>query len=205
MAVVLGNVSPFLDLSTSPPRTVIPDRRLRPLPSDAVLNLFRKELHQNPNFHAAFESVFDHRERHVSKRKSNQSKVNQVEYENSSDDENGNGNGFEEELEGDDGFDWEREMRKRVKEIEEMRELEKTAEELQYQVDLEYGEGDSGGEPDEETEEQKRMRVKKELEKVPFSQKSFRFFAKSCFQILQFFFFVHDLAILIQLKFLLSI
>ncbi|KAG6383419.1 hypothetical protein SASPL_156824 [Salvia splendens] len=47
-----------------------------------------------------------------------------------------------------------------------MRELEKKAEELQYQVDQEYCEGDSNGEPDEETEEQKRMRVKKELEKI---------------------------------------
>ncbi|KAG6383421.1 hypothetical protein SASPL_156826 [Salvia splendens] len=108
MAVVLGNVSPFLDLSTSPPRTALPDRRPRPLPSDAVLNLFRKDLHQNPNFHAAFESVFDHREKHVNKRKSNQSKVNEVEYENSSDDENGNSNnGLGDELE-DGGFDWRR-------------------------------------------------------------------------------------------------
>ncbi|KAL0385487.1 UNVERIFIED_CONTAM: hypothetical protein Sradi_2943000 [Sesamum radiatum] len=81
MAVVLGNVSPFIDLSTSPHRAVIPDRRLRLVPSDAVLNLFKKDLHQNPNFHAAFESVFDHRERHVNKRKSNQSKVNEVQYE----------------------------------------------------------------------------------------------------------------------------
>lgn len=167
MAVVIGNISPFLDLSTSPPRAVIPDRRLRPLPSDAVLNLFRKDLHQNPDFHAAFESVFDHREGHVNKRKSNQSKVNEVEYDNSSDDENGNGNGLEDELGEDDGYDWEKEMRKRVKELEEMRELEKKAEELQYKVDEEFGDGDSNGEPNEETEEQKkRMRVKKELEKV---------------------------------------
>lgn len=167
MAVVLGNVSPFLDLSTSPPRTGLHDRRLRPLPSDAVLNLFRKDLHHNPNFHAAFESVFDHRERHVNKRKS---KVNEVEYENSSDDENGNGNGFEDELGDDDGFNWEKEMRRRVKEIEDMRELETKAEELQYEADQEYGDDDTNGEPNEETEEQKRMRVKKELEKVAREQ-----------------------------------
>lgn len=164
MAVVLGNISPFFDLSTSSHRAITLDRRPRVFPSDAVLNLFKKDLHQNPNFHAAFESVFDHREKHVNKRKSNQSKVNQVEYENSSDDENGNG--LEDELGEDDGFDWEIEMRKRVKEIEEMKELEKKAEELQYQVDQEYDEG----EPDEETEEQKRMRVKKELEKVAREQ-----------------------------------
>ncbi|KAI3467580.1 hypothetical protein Pfo_024243 [Paulownia fortunei] len=183
MAVVLGNVSPFLDLSTSPPRTVIPDRRPRPLPSDVVLNLFKKDLHQNPNFHAAFESVFDHRERHVNKRKSNQSKVNEVEYENSSDDENGNGNGFEDELGEDDGFDWEKEMRKRVKEIEEMRELEKKAEELQYKVDQEYGDGDSSRQPNEETEEQKRMRVKKELEKVAREQAERRKTAQLMFEL----------------------
>ncbi|KAL7093754.1 hypothetical protein ACP275_11G059500 [Erythranthe tilingii] len=173
MAVVLGNVSPFLDLSTSPPRPIIPDRRLRPFPSDALLNLFNKDLHQNPNFHAAFESVFDNRERHSNKRKSNQSKVNGVEYDNSSDDENGgSGSGFEDEL-GDeaDEFNWEKEMRKRVKEIEEMRELEKKAEELQYKVDQEFGAGGGGnGQPDDETEEQKRMRVKKELEKVAKEQ-----------------------------------
>ncbi|XP_051116523.1 uncharacterized protein LOC127241486 [Andrographis paniculata] len=165
MASVLGNVSPFLDLSAPPPRTVVPDRRPRLFPSDAVLNLFKKDLHQNPNFHAAFESVFDHREKHVNKRKFNQSKVNEVEYENSSDDENGNG--VEDELGEDGGFDWEVEMRKKVKEIEEMRELEKKAEDLQYKVDQEYGDD---GEPNEETEEQKRMRVKKELEKVAKEQ-----------------------------------
>lgn len=107
--------------------------------------------------------MFDHRERHVNKRKS---KVNEVEYENSSDDENGNGNGFEDELGDDDGFNWEKEMRRRVKEIEDMRELETKAEELQYEADQEYGDDDTNGEQNEETEEQKRMRVKKELEKV---------------------------------------
>ncbi|KAG8366047.1 hypothetical protein BUALT_Bualt17G0035400 [Buddleja alternifolia] len=172
MAVVLGNISPFLDLATSPPRTVVPDRR--PFPSDVVLSLFKKELHQNPNFHAAFESVFDHNERLIinnkrRKRKNtkNQSKVNEVEYENSSDDENGNGsNGLGEDEDDDDGdgggFDWEKEMRKRVKEIEDMRELEKKAEELQYRVDREYGDGGRNGEANEESEEEKRMRVAKE-------------------------------------------
>ncbi|KAL0336098.1 UNVERIFIED_CONTAM: hypothetical protein Scaly_1474100 [Sesamum calycinum] len=183
MAVVLGNVSPFIDLSNSPHRAVIPDRRLRLVPSDAVLNLFKKDLHQNPNFHAAFESVFDHRERYVNKRKSNQSKVNEVQYENSSDDENGNGNGFDDELGEDDGFNWEAEMRKRVKEIEEMRELEKKAEELQYKVDQEYADGDNDGEPNEETEEQKRMRVKKELEKVAKEQAERRKTAQLMFEL----------------------
>lgn len=133
----------------------------------------------------------------MNKRKSNQSnsKVNEVEYENSSDDENGNGNGFEEELQDDGNFDWEKEMRKRVKEIEEMRELEKKAEELQYKVDQEYGEGDSNGEPDEETEEQKRMRVKKELEKVGLLSEYFQFFV-SIFHMLQQ---KHDLLVMMKL------
>lgn len=59
-----------------------------------------------------------------------------------------------------DGDEWKKEMRRRVGEFEERRELEKMAEELQNQVD------DDGEEGKEETEEEKRMRVKKELEKV---------------------------------------
>lgn len=55
----------------------------------------------------------------------------------------------------------ETEMRQRVREFEERRELEKKAEELQSRV------GEEGEE--EETEEEKRMRVRKELEKVLFS------------------------------------
>ncbi|KAK6116547.1 hypothetical protein DH2020_049653 [Rehmannia glutinosa] len=148
MAVTLGNIFPLLDLAT---RTIIPDRITR----------------ANPHFES---SVFDPKERHSNRGKSNQSKLNGVEYENSSDDENGNGNGFEDELGEDDGFDWEKEMRRRVKEIEEMRELEKKAEELQYQIDQDYGDGDREGGQNEETEEEKRMRVKRELEKVAREQ-----------------------------------
>lgn len=164
MAVVLGNISSFLELPTSPPRTIIPERRTRPLPSDVVLNLFKKDFHKSPHF----ESAFDHKERYLNKRKSNQSKVNEVEYDNASDDENGNGNGFEDELGEDEGLDWEKEMRRRVQEIQDMRELEKKAEELQYKVDQEYGDGDSESGQNEETEEEKRMRVRQELEKVGF-------------------------------------
>lgn len=54
-------------------------------------------------------------------------------------------------------FDWEAAVRERVSEVEEMRELERKAEELVR---------DGGGE--EETEEDKRTRVRKELEKVFF-------------------------------------
>ena len=85
------------------------------------------------------------------------SKVNGVDFDAGSSDEEGNG--FEEGDE--EPFDWEKEMRRRVKEIEDSRELEKKAEELQSRV--EESEGDEGK---EETEEEKRMRVRKELEKV---------------------------------------
>lgn len=68
-------------------------------------------------------------------------------------------NGFDEE---DDESDeeWERRMLDKIKEIEEMKELERKAEELQSRVAAE-GEG-----VEEETEEEKRNRVRKELEKV---------------------------------------
>ena len=63
-------------------------------------------------------------------------------------------------------------MRMRVKENEDMRELEKKAEELQSrdeEVEGELGdEGDGVNEREEETEEEKRMRVRRELEKVRF-------------------------------------
>lgn len=166
MSVVIGNIAPFLDLVISPPRTIIPDRsKIRPLPSDVVLHLFKKD-HQNFNSESF---SFENKERHVNIRgKSGRSKVNEVEFENSSDDENGNGNGFEEEIVEDEGFDWEKEMKRRVKEIEEMRDLEKKAEELQYKVDKEYDINSEDGLDDnrEDTEEEKRMRVRKELEKV---------------------------------------
>jgi len=77
-----------------------------------------------------------------------------------SDEENGNGGGG-----GGGGdqepFDWEKEMRKRVKEIEERRELVKKAEELQNRIF-----DDNSQEEKEESEEEKKERVRKELEKV---------------------------------------
>lgn len=84
------------------------------------------------------------------------SKVNNaVDYESSSDDES---NGIDDDEV--DSYDWEKEMKKRVKEIQEMKELEKKAEELVSEIGEEDGEG-SG-----ESEEEKKMRVRKELEKV---------------------------------------
>ncbi|XP_027098184.1 uncharacterized protein LOC113753463 isoform X1 [Coffea eugenioides] len=177
MAAVLGNLALILDPArvTSPRYCTLPDRKSHrppvPILSDVVLNLFKKESFA-PEFDGEIrkEKSFAKKEKLKSK-----SKVNAVDYENSSDDENGNG--FADE----DGFNWEEEMRRRVKEIEEMRELEKKAEEVQNRVDEEFKE--VGGENKEDTEEEKRMRVKKELEKVAKEQAERRKMAQLMFDL----------------------
>lgn len=63
---------------------------------------------------------------------------------------------------GDGGRDWEEELRRKLKDLEEMKELEKRAAELQSQIMAEEVEGEEG----DETEEEKRERVRRELEKV---------------------------------------
>lgn len=157
MAVVVGNLALLLDVAS--PRTLITDRKSRPLALDVVLNQPKRDLHLN--YSALANKSLDSEgeswnHRAVTRGKVN-SKVNAVDFDaGSSDEENGNGNGEKEE------YDWEKEMRRRVKEIEEMRELEKKAEELQSKAE----EDDSESEAKEETEEEKRMRVRRELEKV---------------------------------------
>ncbi|CAA3020306.1 N-terminal acetyltransferase A, auxiliary subunit [Olea europaea subsp. europaea] len=76
-------------------------------------------------------------------------------------------------------------MKRRVKEIEEMRDLEKKAEELQYKVDKEYDINSEDGLDDnrEDTEEEKRMRVRKELEKVAKEQAERRKTAQLMFEL----------------------
>ncbi|GJW96193.1 hypothetical protein Tco_0178001 [Tanacetum coccineum] len=115
-------------------------------------------------------------------RKKANSKFNEVDYESSSDEEN---NGYEDvddveavmDEERRKRMEWEKEMRIRVKEIEDSRELEKKAEEY-----LQSG-GDDGGEDEEEeeTEEEKRMRVRRELEKVAKEQAERRKMAQLMF------------------------
>lgn len=175
MAVVLGNLALLID-AASPPITV-PDRKPRP-PAvlDVLLNLSRREPHANSyltpvvaatskGFESEPESCFPYK---VAARGKSSSKVDAVGFGSGSTEEesngngNGNGNGNEVE-EGGGELDWEKQMRKRVKEIEEMRELEKKAEELQSRGEAEESGGDEGN---EETEEEKKMRVRKELEKV---------------------------------------
>ena len=163
MAVVIGNLALLLDVIS--PRTVILDRKTRPVSLDVVLNLPKRDPHHHQAYYASitsksFDSDGEARHQRVVARGKSNSKVNGVDFDASSSDEEGNGNG-----EGDEeSFDWEKEMRRRVKEIEERKELEKKAEELQSRMEEEGGEG--GDEGKEETEEEKRARVRKELEKV---------------------------------------
>lgn len=167
MAVVLGNLALLLDVTS--PRTILPDRKTRPVALDALLNLHLSLPKREPHNHAyngfiavkGFDSDGEARSQRVVARGKANSKVNGVDFGR---DEEGNGNGFGEgEGEGDEEppLDWEKEMRRRVKEIEERKELEKKAEELQSKIEDGY-EGDGR----EETEQEKRMRVRKELEKV---------------------------------------
>lgn len=163
MAVVLGNWALLLDVTS--PRIVLADRKARPLALDVVLSLHKRDLSA---YYAAivgksFEADGEARsQRIVARGKANSKKNGGVEFE-SDEEENWESNGLDEE----EKLDWEKEMRKRVKEIEERRELEKKAEEIQSKVEEEGSEGI------EETEEEKRMRVRKELEKVCYLANSF--------------------------------
>ncbi|KMT07696.1 hypothetical protein BVRB_6g148190 [Beta vulgaris subsp. vulgaris] len=170
MATVLGNLALPVDLTL--PAKIISDHRkkLRLLPYDIVLGL------NLPKREKEFQLWGEVSER--GSRVSFSRKSNAVEY--SSDEENGNGNGNGEDggSEDEEVFDWETQMRKRVKELEEMRELEKKAEELQGMVDDEVSENF-----DDETEEEKKMRVRKELEKVAKEQAERRATAKLMFEL----------------------
>ncbi|XP_041013149.1 uncharacterized protein LOC121256421 [Juglans microcarpa x Juglans regia] len=169
MAVVLGNLALLLDLAS--PRTLLADRKSRPVALDVVLNL-PKRSDPLASYYASipsksFDSDGEARNKRVVARGKANSKVNGVDFDAGSSDEEG-----EEEP-----FDWEKEMRRRVKEIEERRELEKKAEELQSRLE------DGEGEGKEETEEEKRMRVKKELEKVAKEQAEQRATAQLMFEL----------------------
>ncbi|XP_077250524.1 tetratricopeptide repeat (TPR)-like superfamily protein isoform X1 [Tasmannia lanceolata] len=162
MAVLLGNLGLLLD--PNPPRIVLPDRKTRQGTIDLVSNSPKRDpILINLSTIKLFEFEAENRNSRIGKRKSN-SKANAVDYDNgSSDEENNNG----------DNKDWENEMRKRVKEIQEMKELEKRAEELQSRVE----------EGEEETEEEKKNRVRKELEKLAKEQAERRETAKLMFEL----------------------
>lgn len=165
MAAVIGNVALLLDVNSH--RTVITDRRIRLAVVDVVLNLPKRDSHSHVSYYAALssnkplESDGETRIRRFLTRGKANSRANAVDFDDagSSDEENGdggggNGGGDEEEK----AYDVEKEMKRRAKELQDMKELERKAEELQYEMDEEEGEEDS--------EEKKRMRVKRELEKV---------------------------------------
>ncbi|KAG4933107.1 hypothetical protein HKD37_17G047594 [Glycine soja] len=157
MAVNLGNLALLLDLTS--PRSVILERKARPAGSDVVLCAPpSKRDYPSSSSYAV-----------VARGKSNSEK-NGVDFDSDEEEEEEEGGG------GGGGFvDWETEMRQRVREFEERRELEKKAEELQSRV------GEEGEE--EETEEEKRMRVRKELEKVAKEQAERRATAQLMFDL----------------------
>ncbi|KAF8040769.1 hypothetical protein BT93_B2868 [Corymbia citriodora subsp. variegata] len=183
MATVLGNIALLLDLNS--PRASIPDRKSRPSLLDVVSSLTKREPHFTSYYAAPGPKSLEvdgdargHRAAVVARGKAN-SKVNGVDFDAGSSDEDGNGNGNGNGSEDEEEFDWEKEMRRRVKEMEEMKELERKAEELQTRAEEEGGEGERG----EETEEEKKMRVRKELEKVAKEQAERRATAQLMFEL----------------------
>ncbi|CAA6667980.1 unnamed protein product [Spirodela intermedia] len=85
--------------------------------------------------------------------------------------------GAESDEEEDRSREWEEQLRSRLKELEEMKELERRAEEVQRRIM-----SDEGGE-EGETEEEKRNRVRKELEKLAKEQAERRETAKLMFDL----------------------
>ncbi|KAH7835926.1 hypothetical protein Vadar_031159 [Vaccinium darrowii] len=175
MAAVLGNPALFLDLTSPPP--ILLDRKTRPIPSDIVFCLFNKN---HPYHHHisvnSFDSEKESRSQRVGERGKANSKANNAA---DFDDFDGEEEEEEEEEEVIDEFDWQEAVRERLREAEEMRELEMKAEELVSRL-----EGGGGGEGEEgETEEEKRIRVRKELEKLAKEQAEQRKMAQLMFQL----------------------
>ncbi|KAJ4965008.1 hypothetical protein NE237_016857 [Protea cynaroides] len=185
MAVVLSNLAVSVAATSSPSGT--PDRKAWPVIVDMFLNLPRRDLHShnvngaNVSTSLAAAKGFDldgeHKNYWIGARHRANSKANTFEFDAYSGDEdnNNNGNGDEDNNQ----YDWEEKLWKRVKELEEMKELEKKAEELQSRMANREGEGQGK----EETEEEKRMRVKRELEKAAKENAEKRATAKLMFEL----------------------
>lgn len=199
MALVLGNLALLVDVnSLISLRNLSPDRKARhpvPLPdqpffslpnkvrdsllfttsttitttSSSPLSVTSAAVCKTPCFDP--ESCVNNRTRRCARRPNSKPNAFDFDASNGLDDENGD------EDDGSGRSDWEKEMRKRVKEIEEMKELEKKAEELQSRAE----DGNGGGE--EETEEEKKQRVRRELEKVAKEQAERRETAKLMFEL----------------------
>ncbi|KAJ1396702.1 Tetratricopeptide-like helical domain superfamily [Sesbania bispinosa] len=162
MAVNLVNLATLLDMTS--PRSVILERKARPVGVDAVLSLPPK---RDSSSCCYVSEGGEPRNRVVVARGKSNSEKNGVDFDaESSDEESGFGG----------GDDWEEKLRMKVREFEERRELEKKAEELQSRD----GAGEDGT---EETEEEKRLRVRKELEKVAKEQAERRATAQLMFDL----------------------
>ncbi|KAI4314385.1 hypothetical protein L6164_027299 [Bauhinia variegata] len=174
MALNLGNLALLLDVRS--PWGIIPDRKCRPVATDVVLNLPKRDSHAlyTPVTAKSLDSDREAWNRVVVRSKSN-SKANDVDYDAESSDEESNGNGYEDVDE--ESFEWKNEIRRRLSEFEDRRELEKKAEELQSRPE------DDDSEDREETEEEKRIRVRKELEKVAKEQAERRATAQLMFDL----------------------
>ncbi|KAJ0230566.1 Orf03 protein [Hirschfeldia incana] len=179
MAAVIGNVALLLDVSSH--RTVITDRRIRLAVVDVVLNLQKRDPHGYVSSHYAslssnkpLESDGQARRRRRLTRGKAKSRANAVDYDEAGSSDEGDGKETDEE-EDEEAYDAEKEMKRRAKELQDMRELERKAEELQYKIDEEGGDDDS--------EEKKRMRVKRELEKVAQEQAERRATAELMFEL----------------------
>ncbi|KAI3859237.1 hypothetical protein MKW92_006738 [Papaver armeniacum] len=172
MAVLVGNLTLLVD--TISLRTGLPDRRARLAILDVILKKdYYSQIINNVSLSTKSESSrHDKAEiRNFLYGINNKKGIINLKSNSSMD--------FDSEFNGEDEVDedfesWVEQMRKRVKELEELKELERKAEELQNRID----DGDDGGDEDEDdfggddedTEERKRMRVRKELEKVAKEQ-----------------------------------
>ncbi|GAB2280511.1 hypothetical protein Dimus_015138 [Dionaea muscipula] len=172
MAAVLGSVALLAEAAL--PRTSAADRKSRQIQIDIVSTLHRWDFSYSSNFPSkGLEFDGERRIPRVGVRGKVSSKESAIDFfGNSSDEENEDAEEYEE------FFDWEAEMRKRVKEMEERRELEEKAEELRGKVEEE-----NRALGIVETEEEKTIRVRKELEKVAKEQAERRGTAKLMFEL----------------------
>lgn len=153
---MLGNLNLALLIDATAPRNAVGERG-RSWSPEMVISWAKRELATSPvACHGRSFQDYDvaggeaprmvnHRRRGVN----SSSKVGAV------GSDGGNGGGDEDDLE--------MKLRSRLKDLEEMKELERRAEELQRSVSGEGSEEDGDG---PESEEEKRERVKRELEKV---------------------------------------
>ncbi|CAN8272600.1 unnamed protein product [Cochlearia groenlandica] len=179
MASVIGNVALLLEVN-SHRSTVVTDLRLRLTVVDVVLNLHKRDP---PHYAAAtslssnktLEPDGDSRIRRVVTRGKANYRSSSVDFEFEEEEE-------EEEGEEERGYvDVEKEMKRRVKELQDMKDLEKKAEELQNIID--HDDDNDNDDDDDDDEEKKRMRVKRELQKVAREQAERRKTAELMFEL----------------------